>query len=104
MRVLHRCTSGGPAAASTGIDLHATARPHFVHPRDKTTSKGEPADRRANGRLHLLNRTYEGQAASTLALSCSNSAWVMAPLSRRPLADAISSAALLEDPAATDLT
>ena len=46
----------------------------------------------------------KGQAASTLALSCSNSAWVMAPLSSRPLADAISSAALLEDSAATDRT
>jgi hypothetical protein len=96
---------------STGI---ATAGPSAADPSDTDDLEGEAADSRPTGRLHLLNRTfsrlhllnrtYKGQAASTLALSCSNSAWVMAPLSSRRLADAISSAALLEDSAATDLT
>ena len=88
-------------AASTRV---ATARPRAADPSDTTTSKGEPADSRATADCTCSTERMKGQAASTLALSCSNSAWVMAPLSRRPLADAISSAALLEDPAATDLT
>ena len=83
----------------------ATARSGAAEPGEPTTSKAYPA---TAGRPADCNcsteRRDKGQAASALALSCSNSAWVMVPLSSSPLADAISSAALLEDPPATDLT
>ena len=93
-----------PPPRAGGIDPRRHRPASCRRPERHDDLEGRTRRQQGNGRLHLLNRTYEGQAASTLALSCSNSAWVMAPLSRRPLADAISSAALLEDPAATDLT
>src|SRR6478736_4780613 len=93
------------ATATTSWRHRPASPPPVLVPSTRATRRPRRRTCRpqGNGRLHLFNGTLKDQAASTLALSCSNSAWVMAPLSRRPLADAISSAALLEDPA-TDLT
>ena len=92
-----------PVAATTSTDP-ASPSPAACHRPERHDDLEGDRRQQADRPTAPAQQNVKGQAASTLALSCSYSAWVMAPLSSRPLADVISSATLLGDSAATDLT
>ena len=70
--------------------------------RDPPPAAARVAPRCRPGR-HQATHTGAGQVARAFALIWSNSAWVIAPLSSKPFADTIWSAAPAEELPATDL-